>query len=451
MKKIIIIVTLVLASFILTMKINNVNYNIVQFEDSKIILNAVTPNAINPKTTGTEIPLDHTRSLKVLAIGNSFSDDALEYFWEIANDYGINEVVVGIAYMAGARLSHHIENIQSNPNAYIYRKEVNGGWVNKNDTSIEYALLDEDWDIVTIQQSSGYSGLSNSYQPDLSKLIEYIRTTTNNQNIRIYWHLTWAYQSTYSAAAFSWYDRNQLKMYNDIVNAVDTHIIPNEEIYGIIPAGTAIQNARTSFLGDNLTRDGYHLTYDLGRYAAALTWFHKLTGFSLDNISYRPKGVTILEKEVFAEAAYNAVKNPFKVLNSTYTSRIPDTTKYEKIQLDYQLGYWNPLSLEPKITSDDRFGKYYVTMSTRLTKDMLPEGSIISFNDEYKLKINLWSKSGSGKQSEFIRDKDILITSDIWQDFEYISFNFAADYGIINLTNKVIDVSNNINIYSPKR
>ncbi len=27
----------------------------------------------------------------------------------------------------------------------------------------------------------------------------------------------------------------------------------------IIPTGTAIQNARTSFVGDHMNRDGYHL------------------------------------------------------------------------------------------------------------------------------------------------------------------------------------------------
>lgn len=30
----------------------------------------------------------------------------------------------------------------------------------------------------------------------------------------------------------------------------------------IIPTGTAIQNARTSFVGDHMNRDGYHLRFE---------------------------------------------------------------------------------------------------------------------------------------------------------------------------------------------
>ncbi len=37
-------------------------------------------------------------------------------------------------------------------------------------------------------------------------------------------------------------------------------------------AGTAIQNLRTSYMGDTLTRDGYHLEVNTGRYTVSMTW-----------------------------------------------------------------------------------------------------------------------------------------------------------------------------------
>ncbi len=46
----------------------------------------------------------------------------------------------------------------------------------------------------------------------------------------------------------------------------------------VIPAGTAIQNARTSSQGDTYTRDGYHLEQTYGRFTAACVWFEKLFG-----------------------------------------------------------------------------------------------------------------------------------------------------------------------------
>ena len=75
---------------------------------------------------------------------------------------------------------------------------------------------------------------------------------------------------------FKNYDQNQMKMYTSIVNAVKkaANLVG---IKKIIPSGTAIQNARTSFIGDHMNRDGYHLDLTIGRYTAACTWFEALT------------------------------------------------------------------------------------------------------------------------------------------------------------------------------
>ena len=48
-------------------------------------------------------------------------------------------------------------------------------------------------------------------------------------------------------------------MYNSIIDAVNkaSKLV---KIDHIVPVGTAIQNGRTSSIGDNFTRDGYHLS-----------------------------------------------------------------------------------------------------------------------------------------------------------------------------------------------
>jgi hypothetical protein len=46
----------------------------------------------------------------------------------------------------------------------------------------------------------------------------------------------------------------------------------HDEFKYTFPVGTSVQNARTSYAGDTVTRDGFHMNYDLGRYMAALTW-----------------------------------------------------------------------------------------------------------------------------------------------------------------------------------
>lgn len=68
--------------------------------------------------------------------------------------------------------------------------------------------------------------------------------------------MTWAYAENSTHSDFPRYDRDQMTMYNRIVAATNAKIDTNDRIFGVIPAGTAVQNARTSYIGDNLTADG---------------------------------------------------------------------------------------------------------------------------------------------------------------------------------------------------
>src|SRR5690554_8194154 len=49
-------------------------------------------------------PVDYSESLKILSIGNSFSEDAHAHLWAIANSYGIDEVIVANLYIGGSSL-----------------------------------------------------------------------------------------------------------------------------------------------------------------------------------------------------------------------------------------------------------------------------------------------------------------------------------------------------------
>ena len=92
-----------------------------------------------------------------------------------------------------------------------------------------------------------------------------------NEDTKYLLHQTWAYSENSTHSGFVNYDNNQIKMYESIVDAYDqaSDLI---SAYDVVPSGTAIQNARTSYIGDNFNRDGYHLN-ELGKYTAASTWF----------------------------------------------------------------------------------------------------------------------------------------------------------------------------------
>lgn len=115
-----------------------------------------------------------------------------------------------------------------------------------------------------------------------------------------------------------------MKMYQAIVSAVKSKIETNDSIALVVPAGTAIQNARTSYLGEDyytLNRDWVHLSYGIGRYIAGLTFVHTLTGLPIDNVTYVPTGkyaVSESERLIAIESVKNAVENPYTVTESEY-------------------------------------------------------------------------------------------------------------------------------------
>lgn len=106
-----------------------------------------------------------------------------------------------------------------------------------------------------MQQASGKSGKYETYAA-LADLIAEVQTF--RPKAKLMWHQTWAYASSSTHESFPDYNRDQMTMYNAIVSAANQAMQDNTELNILIPSGTAIQNGRTSFLGDSFNRDGYH-------------------------------------------------------------------------------------------------------------------------------------------------------------------------------------------------
>lgn len=269
------------------------------------------PPATNPPTT--------IKSLKVLAIGNSFSVDAMEHLYTIAKAEGVSEIVLGNLYIGGCPLDKHAANSISGAAAYKYYKNTTGDWaLNPQPFTLLQGIQDEQWDIITMQQSSGNSGLTDTYQPHLDTLISFVNANKTNPDAKLFWHMTWAYQSDSTHVPFANYGNNQNSMYLGIVNALQKSVEPVNAFEKTLPVGTAIQNARTSFVGDTLTRDGFHLS-DLGRVIAAYTWYAVIDGQPLYAVNIDRAGtlnITESHKRVIVEAVNAAIANPYGVTNS---------------------------------------------------------------------------------------------------------------------------------------
>lgn len=251
--------------------------------------------------------------VKVLAIGNSFSQDAIEnYLYELASSENV-PMVIGNLYIGGASLQKHWKNAQNNAAAYSYRKIAkNGSKTTTPNTSIATAVADENWDYISFQQVSGNSGKYETFVTPLPALVNYVKERSTNADAQYIIHQTWAYAENSTHSNFPKYESDQEVMYEAIVNAVRKAKTTFDMDY-LVPSGTAIQNGRNTLIGDNFNRDGYHLDKGIGRYTAACTWFEALTSINVVGNTFKPDVLSDLDAEIAQHAAHAAILAPDKV------------------------------------------------------------------------------------------------------------------------------------------
>lgn len=215
--------------------------------------------------------------MKILSIGNSFSQDAHKWLARLAKENGV-DIETANLYIGGCSLETHWENVEEN-NAY-YDFELNGETA-KRKISIEEALNLDKWDIVTLQQVSHQSGIIGTYEPYLSLLADTVRKA--QPDAKLYFHQIWAYEIDSNHAGFANYNNKQSEMYCCIKKASEKAAQTINA--DIIPLGRVIQVLRETVPefdykngGLSLCRDGFHLSLDYGRYAAAATWLHTIIG-----------------------------------------------------------------------------------------------------------------------------------------------------------------------------
>ncbi len=290
-------------------------------------------------------------SVKILAVGNSFSEDATYYLGDLLQNAGVQNVTVANAYVGNCPMYQHYEYASNNTAAYTYQKTTKGysNWTENENNTLATILADEDWDAVIMQERSFNAGGkgANSYTK-FEELYNYIKENVP-KTAQFYWQMTWAFPEhdpdglrylantsnkdhTHAATTeslstatehytFHLYDCSQTQMYNDICSATQTNVSVKDWFAGIIPTGTSIQNLRTSSLGDSLNRDNCHLNYKEGRYTAALTWIATFGG-NVNNITWTPSAQTTVATNLSAikEAVTNAITTPYAVIQSTYTA-----------------------------------------------------------------------------------------------------------------------------------
>ncbi len=184
------------------------------------------------------------RELRVLAIGNSFSQSLMKELPAVAAAMPDCKLNFANMMIGGCPLERHWDNVEkaaTDPSfkpysiSKSYAFDVEKGKSLPRKANIPEMLVADRWDIVTIQQASPKSPFYDTYQPYADKLIAKIRELAPQAEIRI--QETWSY-SPYSGLLADW-KMNPKTMYESIKAAYDR--LATAYSFKVIPAGDAVQ------------------------------------------------------------------------------------------------------------------------------------------------------------------------------------------------------------------
>lgn len=411
---------------------------------------------VPPPPTGDdkEPPAFGKENVKILAIGNSFSDNAMKYLYPILTAFGAQNIVLGNLYIGGCTLKTHAGNATQNTSAYDYRKNTSGTFVTTSGTKMRDAIKDEEWQIITMQQASGVSGMLATYNEDIDILTAYVNANKTGDP-RLGWHMTWAYQQNSTHGEFINYGNNQQTMYEKIVSCVNAKIDTNSEFDFVIPAGTAIQNARTSYIGDNLTIDGYHLN-SLGEYIIGVTWVMKITGWPIEDLDENKVNPEFRgDIELIKESASNAIKKPYEITLSKFSEKpaLPpiDMSKYELLDFDIvTCGHYNSASDDNGIITTM---KNFACSGKRFTKEDIPVGSIIELKSGYSYRPDAWNTqtgASTAARPGNVTAERVVVDEAWWNGYVYRAFNLSKT-GVKDTTGMEAEFKEAFKIYVPKK
>ncbi len=282
------------------------------------------------------------KTVNVLAVGNSFSRNALHYFDDIVKASG-NQTISSNAYIGGCDFERHMRHadaFEADPSDPAGRPYPGG-------KSLKELLTAQAWDYVTIQQVSHKSYQLATYHPHADRLIAMIRKYAPQAAIVI--HETWAYRDDHfwfrDRAKYADRPVDHDAMYQGLRAAYDA--FAKETGFRIIPCGDAMELARLDpawgpFVPDasfdpktavypalptkekHALQNGYGwsknaktgacaIRYDgihanaKGEYLQGCVWFEFFFGESAVGNVFVPDGVTREEAAVLQRIAHRAV------------------------------------------------------------------------------------------------------------------------------------------------
>ena len=227
--------------------------------------------------------------MRVLAIGNSFSEDATRYLNQAAICSGVKIDVANLV-IGGCPLEWHYQNMLSGAERYYL--DFNGvrtGFM----VSLSDALLCSHWDVITIQQVSHQAPFYDKYVPYIHELAAYIRKCAPKAKLLL--QQTWPYEEGSARLTQELKYEKSADMLRDIIDAYGRAA---EEIGadGIIRSGEMMYKLSENGIG-KVHRDTFHAGLGAPRYALSLLWLRTLCKVSVTGNDFSNFDVPVTDEE----------------------------------------------------------------------------------------------------------------------------------------------------------
>ena len=234
---------------------------------------------------------------KILVIGNSHSNDT---FWQLQEVFKAEapeeEVILGIIYYSGCRISQHIKFAQEHQNVYIYYRNSGESWEEFRDVPMEYGLQDQPWDIILLQPGRPQEEHEKATRDQLAQIVaSYVKTP-----YKLMWHQSWPapndetfYGPTYDPQPPATYRQRLTEAFgfdpvnqHEIICRRNLELVVGDPMFDkLISTAAAITHALwVSDVPQTLIYRDYTHLQDYGRLIASYAMFTQLTDRDLTGI-----------------------------------------------------------------------------------------------------------------------------------------------------------------------
>lgn len=315
---------------------------------------------------------------RILMIGHSLGVDSTFLLPQVAKSEGVENLVVGVLYHSGCRLSQHVSYLQSDAREYAYLQfdltkdkqwsvaDANGGLIpfalgdgldsRIKDGSIgqtmQFAATQQDWDIVMLQagafEATGKPTTDSVLKTEnIKTIMDYVLSNdVVKETVPVFgWNMIWTLPSDPDLVKDENEDKINLhfggdhfSIYEMGAKTVKDVIEPFHPFAYMMPVGTAMENAKSSYMEQKEIYRDYAHASDFARVMVAYVWLCRLTGKGIDemkvegvipsamltNTDMRSSGTELVltesQKQVLVESVANALKNPYEMTQSQYTT-----------------------------------------------------------------------------------------------------------------------------------